>query len=348
VSKYGGSSIRSGLFSSPRIGDNQKAELLELASHGVAVGTWKSYKTAERMLATYHKEQGQRLQLPVTEDTVLGFIHWLIYKRGVKGATVNNYIAGIRMLHITKGAPMPNLRTDFVKLVIAGTKHRDAGARLRGEAAPERKPVTTDVLRLLKAELKAGQYTQTDKLTLWTVCAILFHGAFRGGELLARQTGSFDPAFTLLREDIQKSGASTIQLRIKMPKEDKDGRATILEVYATGTDICPVKAFDKWEKATCKWENTQPAFRWQSGIPLTTKQLNSVLRRHLDKHTKCKYRVHSFRSGLASTMAALGCPDEEIKSMGRWSSRAYEDYIKLPKVKRARVARKLTTALMKL
>jgi len=321
---------------------------MELASHSVAKRTWSSYRTAERMLARFCKEENKKMELPVSEDTMLGFVHWLIFKRNVKGTTVNSYIAGVRMLHIIKGAALPVLRSDFIKLVLTGVKHKETASKLRGTSPRERQPITADVMRLLKGEIKRSLYSRTEKITLWTISSLLFHGAFRGGELLGQNSSYFDPAFTLLKKDIQGTGAGQIQIRLKMPKEDKVGKSTVLEVCATDTDICPMRAFRKWQTVTEKCNSEQPAFRWDSGVPITTKHMNSVLSKALDKHNCGKFRVHSFRSGLASTMANLGCTEEEIKSMGRWSSRAYETYIKLPQVKRARAARRLTAALKQL
>jgi hypothetical protein len=51
------------------------------------------------------------------------------------------------------------------------------------------------------------------------------------------------------------------------------------------------------------------------------------------------FTTHSFRTGAASMMAILGYSDSDIKAMGRWSSRAFETYIRLPRTKRIEMAR---------
>ena len=38
-------------------------------------------------------------------------------------------------------------------------------------------------------------------------------------------------------------------------------------------------------------------------------------------------------------MAAMGFGDEDIQSVGRWSSRAFLEYIKLPRTRKAEIAR---------
>ncbi len=52
-------------------------ELEELGRLGLAKKTWSSYATADRLLFKFHKEKGITPNLPLDEDTILLFIHWL-------------------------------------------------------------------------------------------------------------------------------------------------------------------------------------------------------------------------------------------------------------------------------
>ena len=72
--------------------------------------------------------------------------------------------------------------------------------------------------------------------------------------------------------------------------------------------------------------------------------MNEILRACLEGHVEgheTLFSSHSFRAGAASLMAALGYSDEDIKAMGRWSSRAFLEYVKLPRSNRAEVARRM-------
>ena len=320
-------------------------DLEDAAKHSLAIKTWSSYKTAERSLVLFCKSEKVTYVLPLQEATLIRFIHWLVYVRGKKAATVSSYLAGIRKLHIMKGMAAPILRTEIVKMVLTGRKNMEDSQRLR-LGGHERQPVTPDILELIKARLRDWDTNGQDKYTVWTVATLLFHGAFRGGELLCRQKSEFDPAFTLLRDDIKVTadssgqGLETVQVRLKAPKERKDNRAVIVDVYQADTSICPVRAVKKWLAATMNFQADQPAFRLADGSPLTASLFNKILEHrlygYLNNH---KISAHSFRSGAASMMANLGYSDKDVKAVGRWSSRAFELYVKLPRTQRIQAAK---------
>jgi hypothetical protein len=317
-------------------------DLSSIAEHSIAKKTWSTYKTAERMLATFCKQKQMPLQLPVDESTTLSFIHWLAFERNLTAASISGYLAGIKKLHVIRGLEEPKLRTKLVQMVLDGKKNIEAASKLRkGEG---RQPVTPDVMALLKAKIREWESEKKNKLTAWAVCTLLFHGAFRGGEILCRSATYFDPAFTLLKQDVtivqESSGAKVIQVRIKAPKEDKKGTAVIIDVFQTDTEMCPVKAVEKWWKASKHMEQDQPAFRMADGAPLTTSRLNELLKEWLSD-TCPGISAHSFRIGAASMMGKLGYSDSDVKAVGRWGSRAFEGYMRLPRTKRRMIAEKL-------
>ena len=347
ATKYGGGENNFLKVEDIKVKGDIAIDLAEAVRHSITKKTWASYKTAERMLARFMKDNGVKMELPVEEGTMLGFIHWLAYVKKNSAATIKGYLAGIRKLHIIKGIEEPKLRTEMVNMILEGRKNIEAGERLRGCRPQERQPVTPDILALIKIRLREWDAQTVDKLTVWVVCTLLFHGGFRGGELLAKSASCFDPAFTLLRGDLclvpgrREEETESLQVRVKAPKEAKDVRAVIVDVFRTDTKLCPVRAFKKWEKITAGWEADQPAFRMGSGTPLTGPALNRILKERLagvldDR----RILTHSFRSGAASMMGSLGCSDNDIKAVGRWGSKAFEDYVKTPRSKRIAVAKK--------
>ena len=186
---------------------------------------------------------------------------------------------------------------------------------------------------------------------VWTVCTLAFFGAFHIHEILSRAEGYFDPCFTLLSENIKlknvKIGKETekiLLVTLKSPKEDRVGKEIVVDVYASHRLLCLVKAFEKWEKTNPPKEKNKPTFRDEHGTPFTGRKLNAILKRCLNQHIKYEdgfVSSHSFRVGITSLMGTLGYADSEIKAIGRWSSSAFENYLKLPRTKSAEMARKI-------
>ena len=179
----------------------------------------------------------------------------------------------------------------------------------------------------------------------------MFFGGFRVHEILSKYQQVFDPAFTLLGKDIRvvnikvnNKTISVLQILIKSPKEDRIGKEVVVDVYETKGSFCPVKHYKKWLESNPPMSSRKPAFLKPNGSPFTGRDLNKILKQLLSPHidyTKNKISSHSFRVGMATMLGQIGFTDEEIQAMGRWSSRAFEDYIKSHRTKRAAMARKL-------
>lgn len=332
------------MFNNYNLEADQKSFLAGMANQGLAKSTWSSYKTAERMLSMCRKHSNRKLELPMTKEDVLVFVHWLLAVRKVKAGTVKNYLAGLRQLHIGEGIDSPVFHSDLVKLVLAGKTNSENIIKRRGEVS-SRLPMTMNRMRLLKESVRAWDTNWTDKLLLWAVCSIAFHGAFRVHELLSRNETEFDPDFVLLKKDVQlKSeaggGRQVLELTLRCPKENKSAAATVVEVFETKGSLCPVKAYSRW-RSKFKGDTNLPCFRWANGTPLTGRKFNVWLKERTESFLvgqKGFLSSHSFRIGLATTMASVGLGDDDIKEAGRWCSRAYEVYIRLPRKKRRKAA----------
>jgi len=297
------------------------------------------------------KQKNRKLAMPLSRTDTLVFIEWLVSERNLKAASINSYLAGIRQLHISKGMDPPELRTELVKLIIKGRANADAITKRR-KTTPVRLPITDKVLKLIKECIRQWDQPANMKLMVWAVCAIAFAGSFRIGELLCRTEGSFDPDFDLLTEDVKilndrETGKERIVVKLKCPKESKKGPETLVDVFQADNDICPVRALKKW-RGRVRGTPGLPMFSGEDEKPLTGKKLNEILKKLLSPHFDMKlgsFTTHSFRAGVPSMLAASGASEEEVKASGRWSSRAYEAYLKKPRTTRLKVARKVATFL---
>lgn len=348
--KYGGAGKCSGsLFTGFKLSEGTMKVLTEAGNHGLAKSTWSTYNTAERMLAMCSKQRSTDMALPLSEEKLLEFIGWLIEVRKLKSGTINSYISGMRQLHLLRGMEPPTLRTNLVKFLLRGKKHMD-DIKDRQSNSVKRLPMTMTMMRLLKEETRAWDATIMEKLLMWAVATLAFHGAFRIHELLCRTEAEFDPDFALLTGDVKiKPGQGDtadrfLEVKLKCPKESKTGKVVVLEVYETKGTLCPVKAFERWESRTVT-KNGLPLFRDEHGTPVTGARMNRWLKNRLKGHVDYKtgkFTSHSFRIGLATTMGTEGFSAADIKEAGRWSSNAYELYMKLPRVKRASVAKAIS------
>jgi hypothetical protein len=284
---------------------------------------------------------------PVTEKIILIFVHWLLKVRKVGGSTIEAYLAGVRNAHIVRGWPAPPIRSDLINMIIRGKKNIQA-AEQRLTPVPDRQPITPDILSLLKARLGTWDGSLTDKRLIWAVASVCFHGAFRLGELLCKSEAVFDPQYALLGRDADidtkytENGCKGVfRVRIKSPKEDKINRSLIVDVFGTGDNLCPVKAMKAWLASGTDRDPEQPLFCLSNGKPLTPRKFISCVRSRLRGYldgADTKIAGHSFRIGLASMLAALGYSEADIKAMGRWSSRAWLEYVKHPRTLRIEVA----------
>ncbi len=89
-----------------------------------------------------------------------------------------------------------------------------------------------------------------------------------------------------------------------------------------------------------------PQFVYSDGSPLSKCKLNKKLQQVLSAAGwQGRFTLHSFRVGAASTAASLGTPDHLIKALGRWSSEAYQVYIKLPQNRLVSASKSLASAV---
>ena len=318
------------------------------ANHSLAAGTWSSYHTSSNMLEQCSEELGKNLNLPLTENSTITFVGWML-SRGLSAATISGYLSGIRQKEIAMGFKTNSLRTPFINQIICGKKNKETVENIT-ENSREKIPITPKMMLLIKKDLKTSNFDNKTQLLIWSACTLLFYGAFRGGEILSTREKSFDPVTTLRGRDIslrtikvKNEKIQVLQIKLKSEKTNKTGHANIVDVYASNNRCCPIAAWKKWHGAT-QFHPSLPAFMLNQESAFTCKKLNQYLANFNKKYINTPGRslsTHCFRSGLASTLAKIGYSDEEIQRTGRWSSRAFQDYIRLPRTQRVTMAREI-------
>ena len=328
--------------------------IAELLNYSLAAGTWSSYKTVGNLLEKCQADTATNMEFPLTTRSIIIFVHWLFEIRKVTSSTANTYLSGLRYLHLVKGVDIPVLRPALIEQLIKGKKNLE-NIEKRQNQKPVRAPITLTSMKLLKIGIKNWDSNRADRAMVWTVCTTAFAGCLRIHELLCKKSNVFDPDFTLLESDLKLKVTDfkgkkikVIQIRLKSPKEDRIGRGKIIDIYESEGQLCPVRALERWLRLRAETRGDLPVFRWENGTCFTGKHLNKLLRIFLGPHLdydQMKISSHSFRAGMATLLGTLGFGDEEIMAMGRWSSEAYLNYLKLPRTRRIEMARKVAKSL---
>ena len=131
---------------------------------------------------------------------------------------------------------------------------------------------------------------------------------------------------------------TVLQIKIKQSKTDPFRRGVYLYVGRTGSNLCAVAAM--LDYLSVRGMSPGPLFRFEDGRVLLRQLFVEAVRDGLHKAgiDQDKYCGHSFRIGAATTAAAKGIEDSLIKTLGRWESLAYLQYVKLPRSQLAGVS----------
>ena len=124
---------------------------------------------------------------------------------------------------------------------------------------------------------------------------------------------------------------SILQLKIKQSKTDPFRSGVDLYVGRTSTKLCALTAMiDNLGKRGISHD---PLFRFKDGQALSRQLFVEAVRKGLRMAgiDQDKYCGHSFRIGAATTATAKGIEDSLIKTLGRWGSLAYLQYVKVPR-----------------
>jgi len=347
--RYTDSGLYSHLDFSNKIPSHLSSILSKAANASLSKETWSSYNSGLKMFQACQDELQTIWSPPLKDSEVLTYVGWMLNKN-LSTATINTYLAALRHLYIKLSLDPSSIRSDLVKQILRGRDHQQLTTKTACESK-FRLPVTPAILKLMKMDLKDSGMKPEKKLLFWSVATLCFAGAFRIHELLSKHHAKFEPINTLLGQDVKlrkitinKEQVLTLQITLKQEKTNSSKTPTILDIYQSSGPLCPISAFNKWRSHTNVMEDDLPCFRTSDGRALTGREYNGYLATFSKKYfpdSKGKISSHSFRIGLASTLGKLGYTDSEIQLSGRWSSRAFESYLKLPRTKRAAVAKEI-------
>ena len=297
---------------------------------GLADSSHRTYRSGENRYLRFCQLY-DCAPLPVSEDSLCKFVSYL-GGVGLKHRTIKTYLSGVRFLQIRAGYPdfFRGTHTPRLDYTLRGVKRVEAE---QGGSQDRRLPVTPSLLRRMRG-VWASRSSDPDVKMLWAACCLGFFGFLRVGEMTAPQQGVFDPDVHLGFADIAVDDPVTpsfIRVTIKQSKTDPFRQGVQLFIGRTQSDLCPVAAMLGY--LDVRGSGPGPLFRFVDGAGLTRSRFVAQIREALRAAgvDESRYNGHSFRIGAATTAAARGIEDCVIKTLGRWESAAYLQYVRIPR-----------------
>jgi hypothetical protein len=252
-------------------------------------------------------------------------------KEGLKHRTIKVYLSAVRYLHIAEGKEDPfQSPMNRLHYILRGMKREEA---LKSTESRVRLPITPSILRKIKQgwEERAGD---PDIVMLWAAVCLGFFGFLRAGEMTVPSDSAYDPKVHLNFSDIAVDNPeepTVLKVTLKQSKTDPFRKGINLFLGKTHSDLCPVVALLSY--LVVRGTREGPLFRFKDGRFLTRQRLVDHVREVLQSvgMDQSKYCSHSFRIGAATAAAARGMEDSVIKTLGRWRSLAYLEYIRIPR-----------------
>ena len=193
-----------------------------------------------------------------------------------------------------------------------------------------REPITIAMLRAIVENLHFV-CSNSYEVALFKAAILLgYFGMLRVSEYTASSKTVWDRAIQFTNTQVGKDFSVSVLIDRSKTDQSGKGMGLIIEPCSCVT-ICPGLAMSQYI-TNFRPAVEGPLFVHVDGTPLTSFQFSSVFRKAvsaagLSVHGKT---THSLRIGACSMASVRGIPDHEIKQYGRWTSRAYKSYIRIP------------------
>ena len=241
------------------------------------------------------------------------------YNLGYAQTSITSQLSAINFIHRLANYPPPS-DSFLVRKIMIGMSKQTYKPDIR-------LPITPNILLLMTRSLEVcfkNDYFLVSLLK--AMFTLAFHAFLRIGEICTSVVPN-----TIKVTDVSRCGSS-YKIRMVNYKHAPINHSTILEVQKNDSEICPVQHLSSYLKI--RPNVSGPLFLFRDGKPISKRFFSNCLQRCLEStglNTK-RYKSHSFRIGAATHAASLGISDDRIMRMGRWHSKAFMKYIRLPSI----------------
>ena len=323
-----------GGFTPERVGKKLPGGVVEAlckaANSSLAASTWRKYETCLRAAKKMMEKRGVKISFPLSQEELWMVVGALI-QDGKKPATVDGYLCSLKQAHKVRGYSADIFEDPLVKSATKGMKNVVAS-----EPKVEKVVVSIQMMKVWRKRVKALALPYVDRRMIWLSLSWIFCGSLRPSELLAEgermgsEVGLKALRWKNILEVEERSKGlkeEVVQISLTAPKTVRSMPRQVVALPAVQSVLCPVSAWKAFAKAgKGRMDPEGLVFCWSGGRPFTSRELGRLLA--LWSGPEARVTPRDLRAALPSLLARKGVKEETLKMLGRWSSSAFNNYIR--------------------
>jgi hypothetical protein len=275
-----------------------------------------SYSSALNSYITFC--QAHQFPIDPTPETLSFYTVYMCHH--IKPKSVDNYLSGIS----NQLEPFfPNVRSHRHHLLV--TRTLKGCKKLRPSSISRKRPITRTELGSLRHHYLQLTLTTHDDKLFFAILLTGFHGLLRLGELVWPDNKSLQDYRKVILRHTTYIHDNSFDFHLPGHKGDRFFEGNQVIIQRTNTDDDPFSPFVTYLVSRDRLFPFSPELwlRSDGSIPTRTWFL-----RRLHQYFPDNVGGHSMRAGGATALAEAGLPPNIIQAIGRWSTEAFQVYIR--------------------
>ena len=305
--------------------------LCQAANGSLASSTWRKYESCWKVVEELVRTKGGSISFPLSQEA-LWFAMGVLVESGKKPGTIEGYMASLKKAHEVRGYDTIIFEDPLIKAVGRGLKNQ-----VSMEPVEEKANISIATMKKWRDNVRVMKNPYIDRRMIWTALSWIFCGSLRPSEILAEgedRAGAGIGSKALRWKSVKlmdhkQEGRreEVVQITLTAPKTMRTMPYQVVALPAVSSVLCPVSAWKAFVKAKRKTGSQEDlVFSWSSGAPFTIRELGGLMGEWSGQGPRVTPR--DLRAALPTLLARKGVSEDTIKMLGRWSSKAYNSYIR--------------------